>query len=728
MATAEVNYDKMKERIADFFNQFYVNHPSNGKVFAYKNQISEIAYRNQVALYINLEDVHTHDPELSEWISENTCHYRKLFYEIADDLIQDTLGENKPPVHDAHDAFIYQRRYMDKKQKQVEGEMIDQHEFRKRYPAELMRRFEIYFKARDVVKPFSVRELKACHVGKLVSVRGIVIRITEVKPLASVITYTCDTCGNETYQPVHSQSYTPAFNCPSKDCVESKANGRLQMQIRGSKFSKFQEIRVQELSDQVPVGSIPRAMTIVLTGENTRKALPGDTVAVSGVLIPSLRTGFKQLVGGLVTEVFLDAHHVENTRDESEDIATTELTPDEVQILGGENIYERLAYSIAPEIYGLFDEKKSLLLALVGGIDKNASGMRIRGALNILLMGDPGVAKSQLLGYVDRLAIRSQYTTGRGSSGVGLTAAVIKDPITGEMALEGGSLVLADRGICCIDEFDKMVDSDRTAIHEVMEQQTISIAKAGIMTSLNARVSIIAAANPAFGRYNPHRSIEDNLRLPAALLSRFDLLWLIQDVPDRDSDKRLAEHITYVHRKGQQPEYTFQPIEMSLFRKYIALCKRRQPIIPDNLKDKLVDMYVDIRRESFSNKDSTFTSPRILLGAIRLCTALARIRLDDVVNEEDVNEAIRLMKASKASLYKRAETSEKRKDPVDHAFDLIREMLENNGGAPVKVVDVYSRCKHKGLDEDTVDNCVKRWPDVISMDQNNQYITSIVNV
>lgn len=318
--------------------------------------------------------------------------------------------------------------------------------------------------------------------------------------------------------------------------------------------------------------------------------------------------------------------------------------------LAQDEFYTHLASSIAPEIYGHIDVKKALLLLLVGGVDKRPDGMKIRGNINICLMGDPGVAKSQLLGYINRLAIRSQYTTGRGSSGVGLTAAVMKDPLTNEMILEGGALVLADQGVCCIDEFDKMADNDRTAIHEVMEQQTISIAKAGIMTTLNARVSILAAANPAFGRYNPRRTIEQNIQLPAALLSRFDLLWLIQDKPNRDNDLRLAKHIAYVHTNLKQPETNVKAFDMKLMRRYIALCKRKEPTISAELSDYIVGAYVELRREARNNKDMTFTSARNLLGILRLSTALARLRLSDVVDKDDVSEALRLLEMSKDSL------------------------------------------------------------------------------
>lgn len=721
---ADNDYERAKEQIEDFLRNFYTEDENELKTFKYLNQIAQIAKRQQISFYIEQDDVYVHNPELYTSINGNTVRFRLLFSEVVQKLVEEALGDEQPAVIDALDAFLFQRLYMDKKMRLDKGDLTQEEDPRRNYPPELLRRFEVYFKVRDEIKPLAVRELRAQFVGKLVSIKGIVIRATEVKPLANVITYICDTCGAEAFQPVNSLSYMPVFNCPSNECIQSKANGRLQMQIRGSKFVKFQEIRVQETTEQVSVGGIPRSLTVYLTGENTRKAIPGDTVQVCGVLVPQLRTGFRQMVGGLVTEVFLEAHHIQNNRDENEEFLDDELTEEEIQLVSHDNFYDHLAYSIAPEIYGLTDVKKSLLLSLVGGVNKNASGMRIRGALNILLMGDPGVAKSQLLTYVDRLALRSQYTTGRGSSGVGLTAAVIKDTLTGEVSLEGGSLVLADRGICCIDEFDKMVEGDRTAIHEVMEQQTISIAKAGIMTSLNARVAIIAAANPAYGRYNPSRSIEDNIRLPAALLSRFDILWLIQDTPDRDSDRKLADHITYVHRKGEQPDATFKPVDMKLFRKYIAVCKRKDPVLPDDLKELLVDKYVELRRESKNSADSTFTSPRILLAAIRACTALARLRLSNVVEEADVKEALRLLDSARESLRAHKQTTTDRsRDPVNRAFDTLREMLRESDGQQVLLEKLYARCAQRGIVYGVVDECIYgRWKHALFVDPTNKTV------
>ncbi|ETN86503.1 hypothetical protein RB195_015741 [Necator americanus] len=705
----EMDYDKHKTLIREFIDTYYGVDESGAKVFYYREDVQRIAEREQVALYVNLDDINRFDESLAALIEGNARRFHQIFNEVIDEMVHEILGDRQPPVRDALDAFIFQRVYMDDQSKISEGYLGGTiQETRKKYPPQLLRRFEVVFKNRDAAKPLAVRDIKANCVGKLVTVSGIVIRATEVKPIVEVMTYACDTCGAEVYQPVNGPSFMPAVNCPSKECVESKANGRLHMQVRGSKFGKFQEIKIQETSDQVPVGSIPRTLTVNVYGEATRQCNPGDHVRISGVLIPLMRTGFRQGGGGLVAETFLEAHFVENvhsTADEKD--VDEELTEEEVEVLAQDNLYDLLAYSIAPEIYGLTDVKKSLLLALVGGVDKNASGMKIRGCLNILLMGDPGVAKSQLLSYVNRLAPRSQYTTGRGSSGVGLTAAVVKDPLTGEMTLEGGALVLADRGICCIDEFDKMMESDRTSIHEVMEQQTISIAKAGIMTTLNARVAIVAAANPAFGRYNPKRSIEQNIDLPAALLSRFDLLWLIQDKPDRDADKRLASHITYVHMNSKQPEIDgMKPIDMRLIRRLIEVAQRKQPVVGDALRERLVEMYVDMRRVARESDDSTFTSPRLLLSVIRMSTALARLRLSNVVLADDIEEAIRLMQASKDSLRPEMLQQEIRQSPIDRAFAVLRDLNSSAGDSVIALQTAVEACARKGISEEALRDAI----------------------
>merc|ERR1712088_523336 len=578
------------------------------------------------------------------------------------------------------------------------------------FPPELMRRYEVNFRCGSDAKSIPIRDVKAQMIGKLVNIRGIVTRATEVKPMLQVATYTCDQCGAETYQTVNSTSFMPLLMCPSDDCRINKAGGRLHLQTRGSKFIKFQEVKVQEHSDAVPVGHIPRSITVYSRGETTRQCIPGNHVSIDGIYLPIVKTGFQALASGLLSDTYLEAHRIVLiNKTEDEEMENEEISREELKQLQEDNFYEKLASSIAPEIYGHEDIKKALLLLLVGGVDKNPSGMKIRGNINICLMGDPGVAKSQLLSYMDRLAARSQYTTGRGSSGVGLTAAVMKDPLTGEMTLEGGALVLADQGICCIDEFDKMDESDRTAIHEVMEQQTISIAKAGIMTSLNARVSILAAANPAYGRYNTKRSIEDNIQLPAALLSRFDLLWLIADKSDRENDLRLARHITYVHQNNTNPPQQYSPLDMSLMRRYIAMCQKQVPLIPPELRDYIVGCYCELRKESRAEENkntTTFTSARTLLAILRLSTALARLRTAQTVEKDDVGEAIRLMEMSKDSL-KAAPATSRGQQEVDRVYQFILSIAE--GSKTVKVQDIRDRATSKGFKPDAIDRCLEEY-------------------
>ncbi|XP_059403766.1 DNA replication licensing factor mcm7, partial [Carassius carassius] len=618
---APKDYMAEKEKCKRFLQEFYSEDDSGKKVFKYGAQLVSLAHREQVALVLDLDDVAEEDPELVESVCENAKRYTGLFADAVHELLPE-YREREVVAKDALDVYIEHRLMMETRG----HDPADTRDPRNQYPAELMRRFEVYFRPPSTLKPKVVRDVKADSIGQLVTVRGIVTRATEVKPMMAVATYTCDQCGAETYQPIASPSFTPLIMCPSQECVTNKSGGRLYLQTRGSKFIKFQELRIQEHSDQVPVGNIPRSMTIYARGENTRVAQPGDHVAISGIFLPLLRSGFRQAIQGLLSETYLECHCITlMNKTEDDELGTEELSDEELRQITEEDFYEKLAGSIAPEIYGHEDVKKALLLLLVGGVEQAPRGMKIRGNINICLMGDPGVAKSQLLSYIDRLAPRSQYTTGRGSSGVGLTAAVMRDPVTGEMTLEGGALVLADLGVCCIDEFDKMADADRTAIHEVMEQQTISIAKAGIMTSLNARCSILAAANPAYGRYNPRKTLEQNIQLPAALLSRFDLLWLIQDKPDTDNDLRLAQHITYVHQHCKQPPTHFSPIHMKLMRRYISKCKQKQPVVPEALSDYITAAYVEMRKEARVSKDTTFTSARTLLSILRLSTALARL-------------------------------------------------------------------------------------------------------
>jgi DNA replication licensing factor MCM7 len=564
------------------------------------------------------------------------------------------------------------------------------------FPAALTRRYTLNFKPRipsgassqAAMKALAVRNVRGEHLGHLITVRGIATRVSDVKPAVQVNAYSCDRCGSEVFQPVTTKQFTPLQECPSEDCKNNKTKGQLFLSTRASKFLPFQEVKIQEMADQVPVGHIPRQLTIHCHGALVRQINPGDVVDVAGIFLPTPYTGFKAIRAGLLTDTYLEAQHVMQHKKAYDDIVLAQPTlkrMNELERTG--QLYEYLSRSIAPEIFGHVDVKKALLLQLIGGVTKEiGDGMRIRGDINVCLMGDPGVAKSQLLKYITKVAPRGVYTTGRGSSGVGLTAAVMRDPVTDEMVLEGGALVLADNGMCCIDEFDKMDDSDRTAIHEVMEQQTISISKAGITTTLNARTSILAAANPLYGRYNPRLSPIENINLPAALLSRFDVLFLILDTPARDSDEELARHVTHVHMHNKHPEaaggIVFSPAEV---RQWVARARSYRPTVPKEVSDYMVGAYVRMRqqqkRDEGSKKAFTHTSPRTLLGVLRLAQALARLRFAEEVISEDVDEALRLTEVSKASLY----ADDNRRDdytPSSKIYHLIKSM-EASGAAAV---------------------------------------------
>ncbi|MCP8309130.1 MAG: minichromosome maintenance protein MCM, partial [archaeon] len=496
-------------------------------------------------------------------------------------------------------------------------------------------RKDIQVRIRNLTDKLSLRRITTEHLDKLVSVNGMVVRASELKPLALEAAFRC-TKGHITKIPQSGIILRKPSRCSEANCKSIK----FELDMKSTVFIDYQIIRLQELPEELPPGQLPQAFDVSLQGDIVNTARPGDRVVLTGIM--RAEAEYSQSAGKLrLFRSRIEGNYVEVLGKEPEFIQITKEEEELIHSMASQpGAYERLIESVAPAIHGFETQKEAILLLVTGSPQRvMPDSTTIRGDVNVLLVGDPGTAKSEILKYTARIAPRGLYTSGRGSTAAGLTAAVVRER-TGMMMLEAGAVVLADQGVAAIDEFDKMRTEDRNALHEMMEQQTVSVAKGGIVATLNARTSILAASNPILGKYDPYRNIADNLNLPIPLLTRFDLIFVLRDIPDRAKDEQLARHVLELHRKGEY--VTAPPIDSNLLRKYIMYAKKIQPILTKEAEEKILEYYLEMRK--IGSEFMITVTPRQLESLIRLATARARIMLRDKVTEEDAIRAISLMR------------------------------------------------------------------------------------
>lgn len=503
-----------------------------------------------------------------------------------------------------------------------------------------------------------IRHIRANHLGKMMAVDGLVKKRTEVRPKLQIGAFQCSKCGAV----IRIEQEEDILKEPS-ECYEDQGGcGRVssfKLLTNLSQFVDSQKIEIQENPEGLRGGAQPERISVFLEDDLVGEIAPGDRVVVNGILHSmQRRRGTFRLTSFAKT---MEAVSIENQELAFEEV---EVTPeDEKEILKiskDPEIYDKIKKSIAPTIYGMDVEKEALILQLFGGMAKQMpDGTRIRGDIHALFVGDPGTAKSQMLNYMSKLSPRSVYASGKASSAAGLTAAAVRDEFgEGQWTLEAGALVLADMGIACIDEIDKMDDQDRSSLHQAMEQQEISVAKAGINATLKSRCALLAAANPKLGRFDEFLPIHEQINMPPALLSRFDLIFSILDKPHRQKDTDLATHILMTHKAGEVSEnilktkkskYTKKqqegfiksvlPVfEPEFLRKYVAYAKRTiYPVMTDEALEILKSYYVDFRN---SSEDTVTFTPRQLEAFVRLSEASAKIRLSQEVTIDDAKRAI----------------------------------------------------------------------------------------
>ncbi len=586
-------------------------------------------------------------------------------------------------------------------------------------PEYVLRRFRVRIK--DLGFEIKIRDVfRSENIERAVGFRALVVRVSQPKQFLRRAIYICEVCGRA-FPFESDELYTRPRSCGYPDCRNTNPN-KFILSKDGQEFEEYQELIVQELPEELPAGKLPESCQVVVYGDLVDKVRPGDRIKITGIVhvIPErkLTEGRKPLF-----RVYVEAIHIEKPETEEEEIQLTEEEIERIRSLKNDPKLEEKVYaSIAPSICGLEVIKKAIAAQLFGGVHKlYPDGTRVRGDIHILLIGDPGTAKSQLLKYVASLAPRAIYTSGKGSTAAGLTAAVVRTE--DGWALEAGVLVLCDKGIACIDEFDKMREEDRRAIHEALEQQTVSIAKAGIVATLNARTSVLAAANPKFGRYYTRRGLKDNIDLPPTILSRFDLIFVLKDIPNEERDAKIVDHVLQMHGKIRSPT---PPIPPDLFKKYVLYAREHiNPRLTERALKKLKEFYLQMRRSAVKyQEDHLEMHPvpitlRHLEALVRLTEAHARMLLKEEADESDAEFAIQLMNESLRQVAYDVEAEVMdvgaiytgqtftQRSRYRYVLQLIRRLQEEyENGVPIR--EIIRRCEEVGISREFVYEVIRK--------------------
>ncbi|KAK1381643.1 DNA replication licensing factor MCM2 [Heracleum sosnowskyi] len=618
-----VTRDEVRRFIAKKFKEFvltYANPKNENTELEYLQQINEMVSVNKCSLEIDYKQFIYIHPNIAIWLADAPQSVLEVMEEVANKVVFE-LHPNYKQIHQ-----------------------------------------KIYVRITNLPVYDQIRNIRQIHLNTMIRIGGVVTRRSGVFPQLQQVKYDCNKCGM-VLGPFFQNSYAEV---KVGSCPECQSKGPFTINIEQTLYRNYQKLTLQESPGIVPAGRLPRYKEVILLNDLIDCARPGEEIEITGIYTNNFDLSLNTKNGFPVFATVIEANYVTKKQDLFSAYKLTQEDKEEIENLSKDpRIGERIIKSVAPSIYGHEDIKTAIALAMFGGQEKNVEGKhRLRGDINVLLLGDPGTAKSQFLKYVEKTGQRAVYTTGKGASAVGLTAAVHKDPVTREWTLEGGALVLADKGICLIDEFDKMNDQDRVSIHEAMEQQSISISKAGIVTSLQARCSVIAAANPIGGRYDSSKNFSQNVELTDPIVSRFDILCVVKDVVDPVIDEMLAKFVVDSHFKSQAKgahlgdnplghsqedaeafAMTDDPeiIPQDMLKKYITFAKLNVfPRLHDADLDKLTQVYAELRRES-SHGQGVPIAVRHIESMIRMSEAHARMHLRQHVTQEDVDMAIRVL-------------------------------------------------------------------------------------